>query len=143
MATTAPSPAGPSSTRTGVPDACCAPGGGQPPSSVSSSCAPRLCCVATYVTVLIGILISTEQFAAMQDAVAPDGPVAQRLHAALLARFAPFVAATSGSVHGRELLDETATSAGTSPAPRDSARYRYSSRSATTVSTVANSTWPP
>ncbi|PRY41559.1 TetR/AcrR family transcriptional regulator [Umezawaea tangerina] len=47
-----------------------------------------------------------EQFTAMRAATTSDGPVAGRLHAALLARFAPFVALTSSSEHGAELLDE-------------------------------------
>ena len=47
-----------------------------------------------------------EYLQAMQDAVKPTAPVADRLYAALAARFVPFVEITASSPHGEELLDE-------------------------------------
>ena len=47
-----------------------------------------------------------EQFAAMQAAAAAPGTLHERLVAVLSARFTPFVALTSSSPHGAELLDE-------------------------------------
>jgi AcrR family transcriptional regulator len=47
-----------------------------------------------------------EHLAAMQVAAEAPGPVADRLYAALVARFVPFVKLTSSSPHGGELLDE-------------------------------------
>jgi TetR/AcrR family transcriptional repressor of mexJK operon len=46
------------------------------------------------------------QLAAMQAAVDPGDTVADRLYAALAARFVPFVTITASSPHGAELLDE-------------------------------------
>jgi AcrR family transcriptional regulator len=47
-----------------------------------------------------------EHLAAMRAAVESSEPVADRLYAALAARFVPFVKITSSSAHGGELLDE-------------------------------------
>lgn len=47
-----------------------------------------------------------EQLAAMEAAIDPAEEVADRLYAALVARFVPFVTLTASSPHGAELLDE-------------------------------------
>jgi TetR/AcrR family transcriptional repressor of mexJK operon len=44
---------------------------------------------------------------AMRAAVDPSSPIAERLYAALVGRFVPFVEILSASAHGVELLDET------------------------------------
>ncbi len=47
-----------------------------------------------------------DQLSAMRTAAEREGPIAEKLYDVLLARFAPFVALTSSSEHGGELLDE-------------------------------------
>jgi AcrR family transcriptional regulator len=47
-----------------------------------------------------------EQLSAMRTAAERDGPITEKLYDVLLARFGPFVALTSSSVHGGELIDE-------------------------------------
>lgn len=47
-----------------------------------------------------------EQLAAMEAAIDPADEVADRLYAALAARFVPFVTLTASTAHGAELLDE-------------------------------------
>jgi len=47
-----------------------------------------------------------EQLAGMEAAIDPAAEVADRLYAALAARFVPFVTLTASTAHGAELLDE-------------------------------------
>jgi len=47
-----------------------------------------------------------ERIAAMEAAINPSEEVADRLYAALAARFVPFVTLTASTAHGAELLDE-------------------------------------
>jgi TetR/AcrR family transcriptional repressor of mexJK operon len=47
-----------------------------------------------------------ERLAAMEAAIDPADTVADRVYAALVARFVPFVTLTATSPHGAELLDE-------------------------------------